>query len=241
MKVKQNPNKEEYEAITQAVKENNGYCPCSLIQDENTKCMCKEFREQTEEGYCHCGRFYKEEDKKPLRVYLAGPIFTEASRMFLDSLYDKLVPILPTNAEIYVPHRNKEINDKTKCATAYDIYWGDYNRLKETDLLIACIGADLPPIGTTCEIGIFTQMIDADTNKKLIALFDDCREGFLTCQGEVGQQKLDAMRNEPGEAQTAYCNLFLTGAIKTHGKLVCTSEELVKAVKEMYAKENKKQ
>lgn len=170
------------------------------------------------------------------KIYLAGPIFTEKDRMYLDWLYERLVPIFP-NAQIYVPHRNKSINDKTKCATSYDIYWGDYNRLKETDLLIAIISNDTPPIGTTCEIGIYTQMIDADPKKNIYALYDDCREGFLTCQGEVGQQKLAAMQKEPGEAQMSYVNIFLTGAIKTHGKLVCSSDELIKVLKEDYRDE----
>lgn len=165
-----------------------------------------------------------------MKIYLAGPIFTERDRMYLDYLYDKIKPIFP-DADIYVPHRNKSINDKTKCAISYDIYWGDYNRLKETDLLIAVISADVPPIGTTCEIGIFTQMIDANPHKKLVCLYDDCREGYITCQGDVGQQKLDAMRKEPGENQMSYVNIFLTGAIKTHGKLVCTSEELIEVLK----------
>ena len=49
------------------------------------------------------------------KIYLAGPIFTEKDRMYLDWLYERLVPIFP-NAQIYVPHRNKSINDKTKCA-----------------------------------------------------------------------------------------------------------------------------
>ena len=170
-----------------------------------------------------------------MKVYLAGPIFTERDRMYLDYIYDNITRILPTDAEIYVPHRNKSINDKSKCATSYDIYWGDYNRLKETDLLIAVISADVPPIGTTCEIGIYTQMIDADPHKKLIALYDDCREGYITCKDpNVAAAKMEAMRKEPGENQMSYVNIFLTGAIKTHGKLVCTSEELYQVLKEMY-------
>lgn len=28
---------------------------------DDTKCMCKEFREQ-ESGWCHCGLYYKEKD-----------------------------------------------------------------------------------------------------------------------------------------------------------------------------------
>lgn len=171
-----------------------------------------------------------------MNVYMAGPIFTERDRMYLDYLYDKIKDILPSDANIYVPHRNKSINDKTKCATSYDVYWGDYNRLKETDLLIAVISGDTPPIGTTCEIGIFTQMIDADPNKAMVVLYDDCREGFITCQGDVGDQKLEALRKEPGENQMSYVNIFLTGAVKTHGKLVCTSDELIKTLNTMYGR-----
>lgn len=59
LKIFPNPNKEEYDDITQAVKDNDGYCPCDLRRISATKCPCKTFREQTTEGYCHCGRFYK--------------------------------------------------------------------------------------------------------------------------------------------------------------------------------------
>lgn len=41
------------------VEDNNGYCPCAIWQTPDTKCMCKEFRDQTELGLCHCGRFEK--------------------------------------------------------------------------------------------------------------------------------------------------------------------------------------
>ena len=156
------------------------------------------------------------------KIYLAGPIFTERDRMYLDYLFDRIQPIFP-DADIYVPHRNKDINDKTKSATSYDVYRGDYNRLKETDLLIAVVSGDLPPIGTTCEIGIFTEMIRADSNKKLVALYDDCREGYLT----VNDAKIAAMKSEPGEGQMSYVNIFLTGAIKVYGKLVTDSDHLI--------------
>lgn len=168
-----------------------------------------------------------------MNIYLAGPIFNERDRMYLDYLYDRIQPIFP-DAAIYVPHRNKAINDKTKSATSYDIFWGDYDRLKETDLLIAVISGDTPPIGTSCEIGIFTQMIEQNPNKKLVALYDDCREGYICCQDKkVAAEKMAAVQNEPGENQLSYVNIFLTGAIKTHGKLVCTSEELIQTLKEM--------
>ena len=45
--------------IRSRLKENDGYCPCRLVKSEDNRCICKEFREQTEEGYCHCGLYYK--------------------------------------------------------------------------------------------------------------------------------------------------------------------------------------
>ena len=45
--------------IRELVKQNDGYCPCAVFKVPDTKCMCKEFREQTEPGLCHCGRFEK--------------------------------------------------------------------------------------------------------------------------------------------------------------------------------------
>ena len=45
--------------IKEKVKANDGYCPCKIQHTPDTKCMCKEFREQ-ENGECHCGLYYKE-------------------------------------------------------------------------------------------------------------------------------------------------------------------------------------
>lgn len=59
LKIIPNPNKEEYDEITQAVKDNDNYCPCLLYKNDDTKCICKAFREQETEGYCHCGRYLK--------------------------------------------------------------------------------------------------------------------------------------------------------------------------------------
>ena len=42
-----------------AVEANDGYCPCLIERSEDTLCPCKDFREQTEPGECHCGRFAK--------------------------------------------------------------------------------------------------------------------------------------------------------------------------------------
>lgn len=49
---------ERADKIREAIKENQGYCPCKLEKTDDTKCMCKEFILQ-EKGYCHCGLYYK--------------------------------------------------------------------------------------------------------------------------------------------------------------------------------------
>ena len=59
-KIKLNPDKEYVEEVREQLKKNGGYCPCRITKSKDTKCMCKEFREQ-ESGYCHCGLFYKED------------------------------------------------------------------------------------------------------------------------------------------------------------------------------------
>lgn len=50
--------KELVDLIRQTLKQNGGYCPCALFKNEDTKCMCKDFKEQ-EEGTCHCGLYIK--------------------------------------------------------------------------------------------------------------------------------------------------------------------------------------
>lgn len=47
-------------SVKALVDANDGYCPCAIWQTEDTKCMCKDFREQ-DSGECHCGRFKKVE------------------------------------------------------------------------------------------------------------------------------------------------------------------------------------
>ena len=62
MKIIKNPNKDTYERVRKAVADNHGYCPCELIQTDDTKCPCKAFKEQTAVGECHCGLYMKIEE-----------------------------------------------------------------------------------------------------------------------------------------------------------------------------------
>ncbi len=63
MEITENPNKTVADAVKEGLKQKGGYCPCRLERTEDTKCMCKEFREQIAdpdfEGFCHCMLYYK--------------------------------------------------------------------------------------------------------------------------------------------------------------------------------------
>ena len=63
MQITLNENTKLVETLQNKLKENGGYCPCKLEKTEDTKCMCKEFKEQINdpnfEGFCHCLLYYK--------------------------------------------------------------------------------------------------------------------------------------------------------------------------------------
>ena len=58
MKITYNTDLELVKEIKKQLAANNGFCPCTIVQTQDTKCMCKEFRDQ-EEGECHCGLYVK--------------------------------------------------------------------------------------------------------------------------------------------------------------------------------------
>jgi len=70
-----NPDFLHRKKIEEAIKNNDGYCCCAIDKNEDTRCMCKDFREQQLSGFCHCGRYYKV--LKTPRVYLCGSICFE--------------------------------------------------------------------------------------------------------------------------------------------------------------------
>ena len=63
MKIKFNPDSEIVKLVQDGLKKTGGYCPCRLEKTEETKCMCKEFRDQIQdpdfEVFCHCMLYYK--------------------------------------------------------------------------------------------------------------------------------------------------------------------------------------
>lgn len=53
-----NPDSEFVRLFHISLEANEGYCPCAIEKTDDTKCMCKEFRDALKagkEGPCHCG------------------------------------------------------------------------------------------------------------------------------------------------------------------------------------------
>ena len=66
MSIRLNEDAQVVAMIREGLQKKGGYCPCRLEQTEDTKCICKEFREQMAdpdfEGFCHCMLYYKTKD-----------------------------------------------------------------------------------------------------------------------------------------------------------------------------------
>lgn len=97
--IKPNPDTALFVLMTRAVEENGGYCPCVPEKSDDSKCICKAFREQQTVGECHCGRFVKTESTLPYPEIPEYPIemaqitsgFSSCSPMTLSELTTKLV------------------------------------------------------------------------------------------------------------------------------------------------------
>lgn len=167
-----------------------------------------------------------------MKFYLASQIFAECWRDYNSKVVERLRKEFP-HIDIYVPQENKAINDKTKCATAEQITYGDFTQnLDHDDVVIAIVDGDTPGIGTTLEIGYFSRICQEEierqgyTNKRIFALYTDSRE----CSRTYLEAK-NNMLKERAECQYSYINLLLVGAIKRYGGLCLTIDELVNVLK----------
>lgn len=196
--------------------------------------------------------------KKKINVYLAGSMFCEADRMYNAYLAERIRERVGDKIDLYVPQENQSINDKTKCADSYDIFWGDYNRLQNCDIFIARIDGDIPPSGTSAEIGIMSQRRqDWETQLEYLLAVDDDKHGaeyiknlYISNKGHAPtilglctdsrnpkrtylDAKNELMRTADYESQYCYFNLFTVGCIKVNGNLTTSVEELVNALEEL--------
>ena len=164
-----------------------------------------------------------------MKAYLAGPIFTERDRNFNAYLEKEILARCP-DLDLYLAQNNTSINDKTGCATSADIYVGDVTRLQESDLLITIMSGDMPPIGSSYETAYFCGLCEQDPRRRIIALYDDSRNGSTT----YSEAKRDAMLNGPGENQWSYINLLAVGYVKKWGTICTNSKDFIDEIARQY-------
>lgn len=150
------------------------------------------------------------------KVYFASPLFNDMELMFNEVTVKKLRNA-NSNLEIYLPQENMAINDKSLYADSKMIADGDNDQLLQSDVLIAVLDGVSIDVGVATEIGIaYAKGI------KIYGLYTDTRQGSTATD-----EKINALKNEIGENQFHYTNLFTIGCIKNNGKICTSVDELV--------------
>jgi Nucleoside 2-deoxyribosyltransferase len=134
-----------------------------------------------------------------LRLYVAGPLFSEAERSWLDMLAARL---RTEGFDCFVPHEQfPELAD----VTVENVYRIDTEGLRSANALVAWLDGAMVDDGTACEIGMFHALMQSDPSKKgIVGLLTDIR----------------GMRGE-----STGVNLFVQGAIEDVGRIVASIEE----------------
>ncbi len=145
-----------------------------------------------------------------MRLYLAGPLFTEAERTWLDGLAARL---RADGFECFVPH---EQFDELAPLTPEAVYRVDAEGVRGANALVAWLDGTSVDDGTACEIGMFAQ---------LVASGDPRYRGIV---GIVTDLRAERRRGAvPGDG----LNLFVSGAILAAGRICWSVDEAVEALR----------
>lgn len=146
-----------------------------------------------------------------MRLYVAGPLFSEAEREWLDSLAARL---RAEGFDCFVPHENFP---QLANVTMQDVYRVDVAGLRSANALVAWVDGPMCDDGTACEIGMFAQLVDSggDEYKGIVAIATDLRLERRRDRGVVG----------------GGMNLFVGGAIESCGTVVHSVDDAVTALR----------
>jgi nucleoside 2-deoxyribosyltransferase-like protein len=148
-----------------------------------------------------------------VRLYVAGPLFSEAERSWLDLLAARL---RSEGFECFVPQEHfPELAD----VTVEEVYRIDTEGLRSANALVAWLDGAMVDDGTACEIGMFAELVRSDNERHrgIVAIATDLRLERRRTQGVVG----------------GGMNLFVGGAIESCGKIVHAVDEVVAALREL--------
>jgi Nucleoside 2-deoxyribosyltransferase len=148
-----------------------------------------------------------------MRLYVAGPLFSEAERSWLDALAERL---RAEGFDCFVPHENfPELTDVSVEA----VYRIDVEGLRSSNALVAWLDGPIVDDGTACEIGMFAELVRSggDQYRGIVAISTDIR---LERRRQV---------NVVGGGM----NLFVAGGIESCGRICHTVDEVLAALREL--------
>jgi hypothetical protein len=147
-----------------------------------------------------------------VRVYLAGPLFSEAERSFLDEVAARL---RADGFECFVPH---EAFDPTVDVTPERVYRVDGEVLRGSNAVLAWLDGPMVDDGTAAEIGAFAELVRADgaAHRGIVGLVTDLR-----------------LARRRGVAVGDGMNLFVVGAIESCGRICWSIDDAIAALHEL--------
>jgi nucleoside 2-deoxyribosyltransferase len=150
---------------------------------------------------------------RPLRIYVAGPLFSEAERSWLDIL---AAGLRAEGFDCFVPHEAfAELAD----VTLEQVYRVDTEGLRSANALVAWIDGPMVDDGTACEIGMFAELVRSGDEhyKGIVAIATDLRLERRRQQNVVG----------------GGMNLFVAGAIESCGTIVHRVNDVIASLRNL--------
>ena len=147
-----------------------------------------------------------------MRIYVAGALFSEAERAWLDGLATRL---RGEGFECFVPH---EQFGELKELTPGEVYRVDAEGVRSANVLLAWLDGPSIDDGTACEIGMFAELVERDERR------------YRGIVGLVTDLRLERRR---GNAAGDGMNLFVAGAIEAGGRICWSVDEAVEALREL--------
>ena len=148
-----------------------------------------------------------------MRLYVAGPLFSEAERSWLDAFAARL---RAEGFDCFVPHEHfPELAD----VTLVDVYRIDSEGLQSANALVAWLDGPIVDDGTACEIGMFAELVRSGgpQYRGIVAIATDIR----------------LERRRQGNVVGGGMNLFVGGAIESCGRICHTVDDVVAALREL--------
>jgi nucleoside 2-deoxyribosyltransferase len=147
-----------------------------------------------------------------MRIYVAGALFSEAERAWLDGL---VALLREEGFDCFVPH---EQFPELKELTPAEVFRVDAQGVRDANVLLAWLDGPSVDDGTACEIGMFAE---------LAASGDPRYRGIV---GLVTDLRLQRRRdNAVGDGM----NLFVAGAIEANGRICWSVDEAIEALGEL--------